>query len=240
MKLTKKKSAPKSNKKVVVAKKKKQSFDFKAFSNSINSLNKDNYGSAPIPVKIFLIIALVLAIALVAWFAIISKKLEDIKAAEATQQSLLESYREKERKARLLDEYKAQVEEMQVEFANLLNQLPKDTRVPELIEGINMVGSGSGIRFQSIIDEAELEREFFIEQPIKITAIGEYHDFGNFVTGIAALPRIITMHNFEVINQKPSLEEMPQLQLVLQTKTYRSKEVQEEQVPAEPAAEGAK
>lgn len=240
MKLTKKKSAPKSNKKVVVAKKKKQSFDFKAFSNSINSLNKDNYGSAPIPVKIFLIIALVLAIALVAWFAIISKKLEDIKAAEATQQSLLESYREKERKARLLDEYKAQVEEMQVEFANLLNQLPKDTRVPELIEGINMVGSGSGIRFQSIIDEAELEREFFIEQPIKITAIGEYHDFGNFVTGIAALPRIITMHNFEVVNQKPSLEEMPQLQLVLQTKTYRSKEVQEEQVPAEPAAEGAK
>lgn len=240
MKLTKKKSAPKANKKAVVAKKKKQSFDFKAFSNSINSLNKDNYGSAPIPVKIFLIIALVLAIALVAWFAIISKKLEDIKAAEATQQSLLESYREKERKARLLDEYKAQVEEMQVEFANLLNQLPKDTRVPELIEGINMVGSGSGIRFQSIIDEAELEREFFIEQPIKITAIGEYHDFGNFVTGIAALPRIITMHNFEVVNQKPSLDEMPQLQLVLQTKTYRSKEVQEEQVPAEPAAEGAK
>lgn len=230
MKLAKKKTAPKAKKAVVA--KKKPSFDLKSFSNSINSLNKDNYGSAPIPVKIFLVIVLIVAIALAAWFALISKKIEEIKGAEAAQQSLLEAYREKERKARLLDEYKAQVEQMQIEFVQLLNQLPKDTRVSELTEGINMVGSGSAIRFQSIVAENEIEKEFFIEQPIKITAIGEYHEFGNFVTGIAALPRIITMHNFEVKNQQPSLDVMPQLQLVLETKTYRSKEVQEEQAPA--------
>lgn len=233
MKLTKKKTAPKAKK--AVATKKKPSFDFKSFSNSINSLNKDNYGSAPVPVKAFLVIVLIVAIALVAWFAVISKKIEEIKGAEASQQSLLAAYKEKERKARLLDEYKAQVEQMQLEFVQLLNQLPKDTRVSELTEGINMVGSGSGIRFQSIVAEPELEKEFFIEQPIKITAIGEYHEFGNFVTGIAALPRIITMHNFTVQNQKPSLDEMPQLQLVLETKTYRSKEVQEEPAAETPA-----
>lgn len=232
MKLTKKKTAAPKAKKVVAAKK-KPSFDLKAFSNSVNSLNKDNYGSAPLPVKIFLVLVLIVAIAVAAWFALISKKIEEIKGAEATQKTLLDAYKEKERKARHLDEYKAQVEQMQVEFVQLLNQLPKDTRVSELTEGINMVGSGSGIRFQSIVAENELEKEFFIEQPIKITALGEYHDFGNFVTGIAALPRIITMHNFEVKNQQPSLDEMPQLQLVLETKTYRSKEVQEEQAPAE-------
>lgn len=236
MKLTKKKSAPKANKKPVAVKK-KQSFDFKSFSNSINSLNKDNYGSAPIPVKIFLVIVLIVAIGVAAWFALISKKIEEIKGAEANQQALLDSYREKERKARHLDEYKAQVQEMELEFIKLLNQLPKDTRVSELTEGINMVGSGSAIRFQRIVAEPELEREFFIEQPIKITAVAGYHEFGSFITGIAALPRIITMHNFEIKNPQPSLDVMPELQLVLDTKTYRSKAIQEEQ-PAETPAEG--
>lgn len=238
MKLTKKKSAttktPKA-KKVTVAKK-KPSFDMKAFSNSINSLNKDNYGSAPLPVKVFLVLVLVAFIGIAAWFVLINKKIEEIKDAEATQESLLESYREKERKARHLDEYRAQVQEMEVEFAKLLNQLPKDTRIPELTNDINMVGSGSAIRFQSIVAESEIEREFFIEQPIKITALANYHEFGNFVTGIAALPRIITMHDFEVKNPQPNLEVMPQLQMVLQTKTYRSKEVQEQ--PAAPAEGG--
>ena len=68
------------------------------------------------------------------------------------------------------------------------------------------------------------KNEFFIEQPIRIAALGEYHQFGNFISGLAALPRIITMHNFEVSNPQPSLDVLPELNLVLQTKTYRSKE----------------
>lgn len=132
---------------------------------------------------------------------------------------------------------------MELDFAELLAQLPKDKQVSDLIEGINLVGSGSGIRFKDISTPEEIEQEFFIEQPIVITAIGEYHQFGNFATGIAALPRIITMHNFEIKNDKPSLEKMPELQLVLNTKTYRSKEIAEEAAPADAAAattEGAK
>lgn len=223
MKLIQKKNA----KKAVVAKK-KQSFDFKKFWNSVNSLNAENYGSAPLPVKIFVVAMMVAILAVLAWIVLISKKLDEIKAAEAEKVTLLQTYKEKESKARHLEEYKDQVVQMEADFAELLNQLPKDTRVSELIEGINMVGNGSGLRFQDITVEKEVEQEFFIEQPIKITSIGEYHQFGDFVSGIARLPRIITMHDFEVKNQQPNLSVMPQLQLVLQTKTYRSKEVTEE------------
>ena len=90
-----------------------------------------------------------------------------------------------------------------------------------------MTGVGSNIRFQDISVEPEIENEFFIEQPIRIAALGEYHQFGSFLSGLAALPRIITMHDFEVSNPQPTLEAIPELNLVLQTKTYRSKEIVE-------------
>ncbi|BBI69382.1 hypothetical protein PKHYL_35730 [Psychrobacter sp. KH172YL61] len=127
---------------------------------------------------------------------------------------------------------------METEFNTLLDQLPKDTRVSELVEGINMTGVGSNIRFQDISVEPEIENEFFIEQPIRIAALGEYHQFGSFISGLAALPRIITMHDFEVSNPQPSLDVLPELNLVLQTKTYRSKEAtpEDETAPAGDAA----
>ena len=205
----------------------KKSFDFNEFRRSFESLDSENYGSWPVPVKITILIFIVLFIAAISWALLISGKLDEIAAAEAQQQTLLETYREKESRARHLEAYKAQVLQMETEFNTLLDQLPKDTRVSELVEGINMTGVGSNIRFQDISVEPEIEQEFFIEQPIRIAAIGDYHQFGNFVSGLAALPRIITMHDFEVSNPQPTLENIPELTLVLQTKTYRSKEITE-------------
>ena len=211
----------------------KKSFDFNEFRRSFESLDSENYGSWPVPVKVTILIFIVLFIATISWALLISGKLDEIAAAEAQQQTLLETYREKESRARHLEAYKAQVLQMETEFNTLLDQLPKDTRVSELVEGINMTGVGSNIRFQDISVEPEIEQEFFIEQPIRIAAIGDYHQFGNFVSGLAALPRIITMHDFEVSNPQPTLENIPELTLVLQTKTYRSKEITED------TAEGA-
>lgn len=220
---TKTKGRIKSKK--LAPKKKKESFNFKKFWAEVNSLNGQNYGSAPLPVKIFLLTLLFAAILLAAWFALLKPKLDEIKSAEAQQVTLLTQYKEKESKARHLQEYTQQVEKMKVDFAELLNQLPKDTRVPELVDGINMVGSGSGIKFQDISVQPEVEQQFFIEQPIQIIGLGNYHQFGSFVSGVAALPRIITMHDFEVKNSQPSLDRTPELQLVINTKTYRAKEV---------------
>lgn len=238
----KSKASLKSKGKKTGSKAKKPAFDTKKFMAEVNSLNGQNYGSAPMPVKIFLLAAMVAFILGMAWAFLISKKLDEIKAAEAQQVALLKQYQEKESKARHLKEYEDQVAKMRVDFAQLLNQLPKDTRVPELVDGINMVGSGSGIRFQDISVQPEVEQEFFIEQPIQIIGLGDYHQFGSFVSGIAALPRIITMHDFEIKNPKPTLDRMPELQLVLQTKTYRAKEVDLNAPAAAPAAtqEGAK
>lgn len=204
---------------------KRQSMDLKTFWRSLQNLDMQNYGSWPLAVKAFVVLLILLFVAALAYALPISKKLDEIKAAEVEQQVLLDAYRVKESKARHLESYIAQVAQMEVEFNQLLDQLPKDTRVSELVEGINMTGIGSGIRFQDISIESEVEQELFIEQPIRIAAVGDYHQFGSFISGLAALPRIITLHDFEATNSKPSLETLPELTLVLNTKTYRSKDV---------------
>lgn len=117
---------------------------------------------------------------------------------------------------------------MQSDFKELLNQLPKDTRISDLVDGINMVGVGSGVKFQDIKVEPEVSQEFFIEQPIRIAALGDYHQFGDFLSGLAKLPRIITLHDFEVTNPSPSLDRLPETNIILNVKTYRSKELSEE------------
>lgn len=221
MKLSRKKSLIKTKKTAVSTKK---PFDLNEFRRSFESLDAENYGSWPLPVKVTVIGFIIALIAALSWVLPISSKIDEITAAESQQQTLLDSYREKESRARHLKAYQAQVIQMEAEFNTLLDQLPKDTRVSELVEGINMTGVGSNIRFQDISVEPEIENEFFIEQPIRIAALGEYHQFGSFISGLAALPRIITMHDFEVSNPQPTLDVLPELNLVLQTKTYRSKE----------------
>lgn len=225
MKLNRKKSLIKTKK---TALKPKQQFDLQEFRRSFESLDSENYGSWPLPVKVTVIGLIITLIAALAWALPISSKIDEINAAESQQQTLLDSYREKESRARHLKAYQEQVVQMEAEFNTLLDQLPKDTRVSELVEGINMTGVGSNIRFQDISVEPEIENEFFIEQPIRIAALGEYHQFGSFISGLAALPRIITMHDFEVSNPQPTLDVLPELNLVLQTKTYRSKEADHE------------
>ena len=194
------------------------------FWYSLRTLDGQNYGSWPWVIKALAAFSIVVAIAALAYAVPISSKMAQIVAAEAEQETLIEIYREKESKARHLEAYKAQVQQMEVEFTVLLDQLPKDTRVSDLVEGINLTGMDSGIQFKDISIEPEIEQPLFIEQPIRIEAVGDYHQFGAFVSRLAALPRIITMADFQVTNAKPSLDTLPELSLILHTSTYRSKE----------------
>lgn len=217
---------------LVVVKNKKQvakkQFNFKEFSDSFKSLDQNNYGSWPVPVKATVLLVLIGLIAALTWAIPISSKRDAIASAEAEEATLLEQYKTKESKARHLKEYEAQVAKMQSDFRELLNQLPKETRISDLVDGINAVGLNSNVKFQDIKVEPEISQEFFIEQPIRIAALGDYHEFGSFLSGLAKLPRIITLHDFEVANSKPSLDTLPETNLVLNVKTYRSKEVKEE------------
>lgn len=206
----------------------RKSFDLQEFTESFQSLDQNNYGSWPAPVKVTVLLFMVGIMALLTWFIPISSKRDEIAAAEAEQQTLLDQYRQKESKARHLKAYQGQVVKMQSDFKELLNQLPKDTRISDLVDGINMVGVGSGIKFQDIKVEPEVSQEFFIEQPIRIAALGDYHQFGAFISGLAKLPRIITLHDFDITNPSPSLDKLPETNLILNVKTYRSKELSEQ------------
>lgn len=201
----------------------RKSFDFKEFSQSFQSLDAKNSGTWPTPVKVTVLLFMMGVIGALAYAFPISSKIDEIHAAESEEKTLLDQYKVKESKARHLKEYQDQIAQMTQDFTVLLNQLPKDTRIPDLVDGINTVGNASHIRFSDIAVEPEVTQEFFIEQPLRIAAVGDYHQFGAFLSGLAKLPRIITMHDFEVNNSRPTLDQMPDLNLTLRAKTYRAK-----------------
>ncbi|MDX1491582.1 MAG: type 4a pilus biogenesis protein PilO [Pseudohongiellaceae bacterium] len=116
-----------------------------------------------------------------------------------------------------LEEYKEQTVIMEEEFSELLRQLPSQTEVPDLVDDVTETGLGSGLTFSRIELQPEIAQEFYIEQPIQIEVVGNYHDFGTFVSGVAALDRIVTLHDFEILarNNRSAIG------MTIQAKTYR-------------------
>jgi type IV pilus assembly protein PilO len=119
-----------------------------------------------------------------------------------------------------LEAYKEQMEEMEVSFGALLKQLPSDTEVPGLLEDITRTGLGSGLEFEEIKLLPEVTQQFYIELPIQIVVMGSYHDLATFVSGVASLPRIVTLHDFDI---KPADKSgaSSALRMSVLAKTYR-------------------
>lgn len=202
---------------------KKKPFNFQEFINSFNSLDPQNMGSWPTAVKITVYIFVLLVTLALAYFVVVRPLLNDIDNARAQEQSLLAEFQEKDSKLRNLRLYQVQVEQMEQTFGQLLLQLPKETEIPGLVEDINFTGVSSGLQFDNIKVEPEVKQEFFIELPISMVAKGDYHAFGAFVSGLAALPRIVTLHDFVIETLPPaeSKSEIPALRMTVQAKTYR-------------------
>ncbi len=119
-----------------------------------------------------------------------------------------------------LEAYRQQLVQMEEDFGSLLAQLPGETEVPGLLEDINDTGLGSGVEFDSIQLQPEQAREFYIELPINILVNGTYHDFGAFVSAVASLPRIVTLHDF-TINSPGNRSEL-NMQITARTYRYRA------------------
>ena len=206
---------------IVASKKKKMTLE--QFFQQFNTLDMNNYGGWPLSVKITCWIFVFLVVLALGYFVVIRGQLDDIANAQAQEQSLLNEFREKDSKLRNLQQYQAQLQEMEANFNQQLEQLPKETEIPSLVEDINLTGVNSGLKFKNIRLEDEVKQEFFIEQPISIDATGDYHAFGAFVSSIAALPRIVTLHDFDITssisNDKKS--EIPQVTYVAKARTYR-------------------
>ena len=202
----------------VAATKKKMTLD--KFIQQLRTVDPNNYGSWPLSVKIFTWILIILFILALGYFVLIKKQLESIANAHATEQNLLNEFREKDSKLRNLQQYQIQLQEMEANFNQQLEQLPKETEIPGLVEDINVTGVNSGLKFNNIRLENEITQEFFIEQPISIQATGDYHAFGSFMSSVAALPRIVTVHDFSITAVKGK-GDVPQLNYDIKAKTYR-------------------
>lgn len=213
---------------------KKKPYTFQDFVNSFNSLDPQNMGNWPIPVKMTVLAFVLIVTLFIAYFLLIRPVLDDINGARSQEETLLTEFKEKDSKLRNLELYKKQIEQMEETFGQLLRQLPKEHEIPSLIEDINYTGVSSGLEFKDIKVEKEASQEFFIELPIMIVGKGDYHSFGAFVSGLAALPRIVTVHDFEIkpIGNSDGRSEIPVLTLQLQARTYRYANQAEEDAKA--------
>ena len=171
------------------------------------------------------------------YFAVYQNQMPVLEKAEKEEQELRASFEQKQKKAANFSAYKAQLAEIERSFGTMLRQLPGKTEIPNLLVDISQTGLGAGLEEELFQPMDEVRRDFYAEKPIKIRLKGSYHEFGRFVSEIAALPRIVTLHDIEII---PVDKDSPADELVLNVtaKTYRYLD-ENETAPAAADAKGA-
>ena len=210
-----------TNNDVADVKPRKKGFSFEKYMQQLQQMDMDNIGAWPTSVKITMYILILCLIAALVYFALIKGVQEQIASAEAQEQTLLEEFKQKDSKLRNLQAYQLQVQQMELQFTQQLEQLPKVTEIAGLVEDINMAGVSSGLEFKNIKLEPEIKQQIFIEQPISIDVNGNYHSMGGFVTAVAALPRIVTLHDFKIKAEESKGNAIPKLNMTIMAKTYR-------------------
>jgi type IV pilus assembly protein PilO len=192
--------------------------------NQLNQLNFQNIGDWPGVAKAILLILLCGGVA-AAWYYFDTKdQIEDLRVVESKEVLLRKDFEDKQQKAANLDAYRQQLAEMQESFGAMLRQLPDKTEVPALLVDVSQTGLASGLRFELFKPAGEVNKGFYAELPIQVRVIGQYSEFGKFVSGLAALPRIVTIHNVNISapnkNSGASGEAKP-LTMTATVKTYR-------------------
>lgn len=186
-----------------------QSFD-------LADLDLNNIGNWPSPVKVIVMLLVAALVVGGGYYVHITKKQDQLAQVEVKEQDLRKDFEKKWMQAANLEAYLKQKEEMQATFGALLKQLPKDTEVPGLLEDITRTALDNELRIGSIELEPERTTEFYVELPIKIEVEGAYHKLGSFVSGVANLSRIVTLHDFKISPAKGGA-----LMMEIDAKTYR-------------------
>ena len=187
----------------------------------VNSLDFDNVGSWPVPVKLFIWTVLLMAVLAAGYYYHVEDLQIQLAKVEKEEVELKKDFEKKAFQAANLDAYRQQMVEMEESFGALVSQLPSDTEVPGLLEDITNKGLLNGLEISSIDLQKETAREFYVELPIAINAAGSYHDLGAFISGMARLPRIVTLHDFTISAQG---KDANHLKMNIIAKTYRYKE----------------
>ena len=170
----------------------------------LNELDFSNIGDWPGLVKAILILVLCALVGVGWYFYDIEGRYETLARAENTELELRQDFENKQAQAANLEAYRAQLAEMQESFGAMLRQLPNRTEVADLLVDVSQTGLAAGLEFELFQPQGEVPKDFYAELPIKIRVIGSYHEFGEFVSGLAALPRIVTIHNVQIQNRSNS------------------------------------
>lgn len=189
--------------------------------SQFDNLELDNIGQwPPLAKAVFTVFAAIVVIGL-GYVFLVSDKLTQLDYVKAEENTLKQQYQAKYHVAANLELFRQQMAEAEQLFANQLKSLPESHETPGLLDDITHVGTTSGLTFAQLNWQPEIIQEIYIELPIDISVVGSYHDFGNFVSKVAGLPRIVTIHDFTIALDE---ETGTDLLLDIQAKTYRYRE----------------
>ncbi len=186
----------------------------------IQSLDINDVGRWPLAFRAA-VIAIVFVVVVgfgVFWF-IIEDKAPQLQRERATEETLRVTFENKQKKAANYDAYKSQLAQMEQSFGTMLRQLPGETEIPSLIVDVSQTGLAAGLQEKLFQPQAEIRKDFYAEKPIKITLSGGYHEIAKFVSGVAALPRIVTLHDINIT--RDATDSYDKLTLAVTAKTYR-------------------
>lgn len=184
----------------------------------LNELDLTNVARWPASAQAVVILLLMACVIFLGYWFHTKDQLVVLAEAENKEQDLKQIFEKKAKQAVNLEAYEKQLEEMRESFGAMLRQLPNETEVADLLVDVSQTGLASGLEFELFQPQAENPREFYAELPIKIRVVGTYHEFGEFVSGVAALPRIVTLHNISINRVGKGGDK---LAMNLTAKTYR-------------------
>lgn len=186
----------------------------------LQSLDVNDVGRWPLPFRLAVIVIVFLVVlGLGVYWFIVKDKAPQLSRVQEEEQQLRVTFENKQRKAANYDAYKAQLAQIEQSFGTMLRQLPGKTEIPSLIVDISQTGLAAGLQEKLFIPQGEIPKDFYAEKPIKIRLTGGYHEIGNFVSGIAALPRIVTLHDINITQENKN--EFDNLSIEVTAKTYR-------------------
>jgi type IV pilus assembly protein PilO len=188
--------------------------------DDLRSLDTNDPGRWPLPIRIGAVaLVLVAVLAFGIYMFVIKDEVPLLQRAQQEELDLRVQFEDVQRKAANFDAYRAQLAEIERDFGAMLRQLPGQTEVPSLLVDISQTGLGAGLEEQLFQPTGEIQKDFYAELPIKLRYTGSYHELGNFVSGIAALPRIVTLHDITI--RAPNEATPDELVLDVTAKTYR-------------------
>ncbi len=189
-------------------------------AEELKSLDVNDVGRWPLAIRaaVIAIVFMVVLLLGIYWF-IIEDKAPKLQRAQDDEQTLHVTFESKQRKAANHDAYQAQLIQMEQSFGTMLRQLPGETEIPSLIVDISQAGLAAGLQEKLFQPQSEIPKDFYAEKPIRIRLSGGYHDIAKFVSAVASLPRIVTLHDIVITPENPN--EYDQLSIEVLAKTYR-------------------